>query len=77
MKAVLRQTAFYGMVIAGWLIIARLHIWPPYLFPPPQGVLESLWGVVESSVDESIPGCVPESEPGLVPLLPLLLLPQA
>jgi NitT/TauT family transport system permease protein len=43
MKAAVRQVAFYALAIALWFVIARLRIWPPYLFPPPQGVLEALW----------------------------------
>jgi len=38
------------MAIGAWVLVAQLHIWPPYLFPPPQGVLESLWaGFVDHS----------------------------
>jgi len=43
MKTVARQVTFYAIAIGAWLVVARLHLWPPYLFPPPQGVLESLW----------------------------------
>ena len=43
MKSVGRQVTFYAIAIGLWILVARLHIWPPYLFPPPQGVLESLW----------------------------------
>jgi NitT/TauT family transport system permease protein len=43
MKSVVRQAAFYALAIAIWIVIARLRIWPPYLFPPPQAVLEALW----------------------------------
>jgi NitT/TauT family transport system permease protein len=43
MKSVVRQAAFYALAIAIWIVIARLRVWPPYLFPPPQSVLEALW----------------------------------
>ena len=43
MKSVARQVTFYAIVIGVWVLVARLRIWPPYLFPTPQGVLESLW----------------------------------
>jgi NitT/TauT family transport system permease protein len=43
MKSAARQAAFYTLIFAIWFVIARLRIWPPYLFPPPQGVLEALW----------------------------------
>jgi len=42
MKTVLRQFIFYTALIAIWMGVARLHIWPPYLVPSPQGVFESL-----------------------------------
>jgi len=43
LKTVTRQAIFYSVVIGIWALIARLHIWPPYLFPGPKGVAESLW----------------------------------
>ena len=43
MKSVIRQITFYAIAIGAWLLVSRLHIWPPYLFPSPLGVLESLW----------------------------------
>ena len=38
-----RQIIFYGALIGLWALLAKLHIWPPYLFPPPWGVGEALW----------------------------------
>jgi NitT/TauT family transport system permease protein len=43
MKPAARQVAFYALLIGIWFLLARLRIWPPYLFPSPQGVLEALW----------------------------------
>jgi len=43
MKSAGRQITFYAIAIGLWVLVARLHIWPPYLFPTPEGVLESLW----------------------------------
>jgi NitT/TauT family transport system permease protein len=43
MKSAARQVAFYALLIGIWFLLARLRIWPPYLFPSPQGVLEALW----------------------------------
>ena len=43
MKSLLRQVIFYAIALGIWALVARLHIWPPYLFPTPEGVLESLW----------------------------------
>ena len=42
MKGIARQLLFYGLLVAIWAAIARLHIWPPYLVPSPRGVFESL-----------------------------------
>src|SRR5215471_6803804 len=42
-KSIGRQVIFYAAVIGIWTAVARLHIWPPYLFPAPKGVAESLW----------------------------------
>lgn len=42
MKRILRQLAFYLALLALWQVISELHVWPPYLFPSPGSVLESL-----------------------------------
>ena len=42
MKTVVRQLAFYALLIAIWAMVARLHIWPQYMVPSPRGVYESL-----------------------------------
>jgi len=43
MKQLSRQAIFYGVLIGLWVLLAELKIWPPYVFPTPQGVLQSLW----------------------------------
>ena len=43
MKRVARYVIFYGALFAIWTILAKLKIWPPYLFPTPLGVGESLY----------------------------------
>jgi sulfonate transport system permease protein len=43
MKKLSRRIIFYAALIGLWALLAKLHIWPPYLFPPPWGVGESLW----------------------------------
>ncbi|HWZ84398.1 MAG TPA: ABC transporter permease [Terriglobales bacterium] len=43
MKKLSRQVIFYVSLIGVWALLAKLHIWPPYLFPPPWGVREALW----------------------------------
>ena len=42
MKSAARQITFYTIAIGLWMLVARMHIWPPYLVPSPQGVFESL-----------------------------------
>jgi NitT/TauT family transport system permease protein len=43
MKKLSRQVIFYSALIGAWALMAKLHIWPPYLFPPPWGVGHALW----------------------------------
>jgi NitT/TauT family transport system permease protein len=43
MKKLSRQIIFYTALIGIWALLAKLHVWPPYLFPPPRGVAEALW----------------------------------
>jgi NitT/TauT family transport system permease protein len=42
MKRTARQIAFYAFLIGVWALIARLHIWPPYIVPPPLDVFNAL-----------------------------------
>ena len=35
---------FYASLLAVWIIVAKLKIWPPYILPDPKGVWESLKG---------------------------------
>jgi NitT/TauT family transport system permease protein len=42
MKTTFRQLAFYALLVAIWIVVAKLRIWPPYLVPSPRGVYESL-----------------------------------
>ena len=42
MKRILKQAVFYAALLAAWVIVAKLKIWPPYVFPEPWGVWESL-----------------------------------
>jgi NitT/TauT family transport system permease protein len=43
MKRFARHAIFYGVLIAIWAVLAKLKIWPSYVFPTPKGVAESLW----------------------------------
>ncbi|HZQ25674.1 MAG TPA: ABC transporter permease [Terriglobales bacterium] len=42
MKHVGKQAIFYTGLIIVWFALAKLKIWPPYVFPTPRGVAESL-----------------------------------
>ncbi len=43
MKRFARHAIFYSVLFGVWLLLARLKIWPPYIFPAPKGVFEALW----------------------------------
>ncbi len=43
MKTAGRQAIFYAVLIGIWIAIAELRVWPPYLFPAPKDVAQSLW----------------------------------
>ena len=42
MKKSVNQLIFAAGVLAVWEALAFAKVWPPYLFPTPQGVAESL-----------------------------------
>jgi NitT/TauT family transport system permease protein len=42
MKKIVKQVIFYMALLGLWALLAKLRIWPPYLFPTPWGVAESL-----------------------------------
>jgi NitT/TauT family transport system permease protein len=50
MKRVAQHVIFYAALLAVWVILAKLKIWPPYVFPTPQGVWAAL---VAGFVDHS------------------------
>ncbi|MGA2696835.1 MAG: ABC transporter permease, partial [Terriglobales bacterium] len=37
-----RHVVFYAILIGIWWLLAALKIWPPYVFPTPWGVWDSL-----------------------------------
>jgi NitT/TauT family transport system permease protein len=43
MKRFARHAIFYGAILIIWAVLAKLKIWPSYVFPTPKGVAESLW----------------------------------
>jgi NitT/TauT family transport system permease protein len=42
MKRLVRMLLFYTAIVAIWVIVAKMKLWPPYMFPPPWGVWDSL-----------------------------------
>jgi len=42
MKHVARQIIFYAALTGIWALLAKLKIWPPYIFPTPWGVVDAL-----------------------------------
>src|SRR6266496_6038578 len=42
MKKIAKQIVFYSTLLGIWALLSKLHIWPPYLFPPPWGVARAL-----------------------------------
>jgi sulfonate transport system permease protein len=50
-KKSVKQLIFAVAVFAVWEALALLKFWPPYAFPTPQGVAESLWaGFADHSI---------------------------
>jgi NitT/TauT family transport system permease protein len=41
-KVLAQHAIFYSALIGIWALLAKLKIWPPYLFPSPLNVLQSL-----------------------------------
>jgi NitT/TauT family transport system permease protein len=42
-KRAARYVVFYGCLLGLWVLLAKLKIWPPYLFPTPWDVGEAMW----------------------------------
>jgi NitT/TauT family transport system permease protein len=43
LRKIANQAIFYSVLLGAWALLAKLRIWPPYLFPPPWSVAEALW----------------------------------
>src|SRR6478736_8013741 len=43
MKRTGRLVLFYAVLLAVWVVLAKLKVWPPYIFPTPWGVGEAMW----------------------------------
>jgi len=44
MKRAFRLVAFYSALVGAWALLAKLHVWPPYVFPAPSDVALTLFG---------------------------------
>ena len=42
-RKVFNQVVFYSVLLGAWALLAKLRVWPPYLFPAPWQVAEALW----------------------------------
>ena len=51
-RKVLNQVIFYSVLLGAWALLAKLKVWPPYLFPAPWQVAEALWA---GFTDHSLP----------------------
>ena len=43
LRRVTNQVIFYSVLLGLWALLAKLRIWPPYLFPAPWAVASALW----------------------------------
>ena len=51
-RKVINQVVFYSLLLGVWALLAKLKVWPPYLFPAPWQVAEAL---VAGFKDHSLP----------------------
>jgi len=51
-RKVFNQVIFYSLLLGVWALLAKLKVWPPYLFPAPWQVAEALWAGFK---DHSLP----------------------
>jgi NitT/TauT family transport system permease protein len=43
LRRITNQVIFYSVLLGLWALLAKLRIWPPYLFPAPWAVASALW----------------------------------
>ena len=43
LRRITNQVIFYSVLLGLWALLAKLRIWPPYLFPAPLAVASALW----------------------------------
>jgi len=46
-RRIANQVIFYGLLLGLWALLAKLRIWPPYLFPAPWSVAGAIWAGVQ------------------------------
>ena len=47
LRGITNQVIFYSVLLGLWALLAKLRIWPPYLFPAPWAVASALWAGVQ------------------------------
>jgi len=47
LRKIANQVIFYSALLGLWALLAKLRIWPPYLFPAPWAVAGALWAGVQ------------------------------
>ena len=47
LRRITNQVIFYSVLLGLWALLAKLRIWPPYLFPAPWAVASALWAGVQ------------------------------
>lgn len=43
LQKIANQVIFYSVLLGAWALLAKLKVWPPYLFPAPWQVAEAIW----------------------------------
>ena len=46
-RKITNQVIFYSILLGLWALVAKLRIWPPYLFPAPWTVASALWAGIQ------------------------------
>jgi NitT/TauT family transport system permease protein len=46
-RRIANQVIFYSVLLGLWVLLAKLRIWPPYLFPAPWAVASALWAGIQ------------------------------
>ena len=46
-RRIANQIIFYSALLGLWALLAKLRIWPPYLFPAPWAVADALWAGIQ------------------------------